>query len=138
MTITPMTCEIARCGSVAMSTTNGIRTCDRCRREFVSVGAGAVYRDGRWHGVRGAVYDVEQTTAHPGLARQYPGQRNNPAQNNRWNAWRYPTPAEIARGRGEEDMFWVGAEIDRSTAEHLLRDGGQIQFGADGEVVVVD
>ena len=65
--------------------------------------------------------------------------RNNPAQANRWNAWRYPTSEEIERGRREEDMYWVGAAIRRADARALL-DGrsGQLQWGRDGEVVNVE
>lgn len=65
--------------------------------------------------------------------------RNNPAQSNRWNAWRFPTEAEIARGRREDDPFWVGASLDRGEAERMLREhgGGQVQWGCDGEVFAI-
>ncbi|WP_297826378.1 hypothetical protein [Mycobacterium sp.] len=47
-------CEIKECGHAATSIMNGIHVCERCRIGFVSVGFGAVYFDGRWHGVSGA------------------------------------------------------------------------------------
>lgn len=58
------------------------------------------------------------------------------AQDNRWNAYRYPTEEEISRGRAEWDMFWVGADLDRENARRMLDEhgGGQLQFSKDGEV----
>lgn len=61
--------------------------------------------------------------------------RNNPAQANRWNAWRFPTLAEIANGRAPHDMFWVGARLTKAEALRLLDGDGQLQWGVDGEVV---
>lgn len=67
--------------------------------------------------------------------------RNNPAQPNRWNAWRYPGPEELARGRAAHDMYWVGAALTQNEALAMLPRGedgqheGQIQWGVDGEVV---
>lgn len=66
--MTRTTCEIADCGRRASSTTNGLATCERCRTGFVSVGWGAVYFDGGWHGVAGAAYTAEQVVAYPGLS----------------------------------------------------------------------
>lgn len=66
--------------------------------------------------------------------------RPNPAQANRWNAWRYPTDGEIARGRAAHDMYWIGASMVESEAAGMLPRGedgqhaGQLQYGVDGEV----
>lgn len=60
-------CEIEGCCNAANSTTNGIRTCERCRIHFESVGMGAVYFGGRWHGVTGATYTDEQVALFPGV-----------------------------------------------------------------------
>lgn len=65
--MTTKTCEIRDCGRRVNSTTNGIATCERCRIDFVSVGFGAVYFAGRWHGVSGASYDAAQLAVFPGL-----------------------------------------------------------------------
>lgn len=65
----------------------------------------------------------------------------NPADPNRWNAWRYPTAEEIQRGRKDFDMFYCGSSATLAGALELLRgdDGrlrpGQAQWGRDGEVV---
>ena len=61
------TCEIIDCGEHASAMTHGVRVCERCRQKFASVGFGAVYFAGRWHGVIGATYTAEQAAAYPGL-----------------------------------------------------------------------
>lgn len=61
------TCEIRDCGREASGAVNGIECCDRCEREFVSIGMGAVYFEGRWHGVRGAIYSSQEAGEFPGL-----------------------------------------------------------------------
>lgn len=60
--------EIERCGRAAVACVNGIHVCERCRIDFVSVGDGAVYFSGRWHGVLGATYSAKQIDAYPGIA----------------------------------------------------------------------
>lgn len=60
-------CQIEGCYNAANSVTNGIRTCERCRLGFVSLGMGAVYFADRWHGVSGAHYTAEQEASHPGI-----------------------------------------------------------------------
>lgn len=66
--------------------------------------------------------------------------RKNPADPTRWNAWRFPTEAEIARGRGADDMFYRGSSATPDGAWEFLDQGqdgtwnGQIQHGLDGEV----
>lgn len=67
--------------------------------------------------------------------------RNPAAQANRWNAYRYPTQAEIAAGRPNWYMIWVGCDVDQSVAHAMLPRGarglrtGQLQWGIDGQVV---
>ena len=68
--------------------------------------------------------------------------RKNPADPNRYNAWRYPTTEEIARGRREDDMFYCGSSATKQGAfEFLDYDStkgtfsGQVQWGTDGEVL---
>lgn len=60
-------CEIEGCDREVSGTMNGIFVCERCRIHFGSVGLGAVYFDGRWHGVRGATYTERQCASHKGL-----------------------------------------------------------------------
>lgn len=60
-------CEVEGCESMGVASQTGIAVCERCRRGFVSVGCGAVYFGGRWHGVRGATYTPEQRCSFPGL-----------------------------------------------------------------------
>jgi len=70
----------------------------------------------------------------------YADTRRNPADPTRWNAWRYPTEAEISRGRREDDMFYCGSSATADGAFEFLKrsaDGtwnGQVQHGLDGEV----
>jgi len=60
-------CEIRDCGKAAYHTVNGVACCNRCARDFESVGMGAVRFDGRWHGVKGARYTAEQCALFPGV-----------------------------------------------------------------------
>jgi hypothetical protein len=60
-------CEIDGCEHTATQTLSGIAVCDRCGREWVSVGIGATYWGGSWRRVRGAQYTPEQAQAFPGL-----------------------------------------------------------------------
>lgn len=58
----------------------------------------------------------------------------------RYNAYRFPTEAEIRRGREETDMFFVGASATLEGAFDFLERGeagawnGQVQLGHDGPV----
>jgi hypothetical protein len=60
-------CEIRGCGRTEVGTQNGIACCDRCMRDFQSIGFGAVFFTGTWHGVNGARYTAEQARLFPGL-----------------------------------------------------------------------
>lgn len=56
-----------------------------------------------------------------------------------WNAYRYPTEDEVANGRFEADMVFVGNAPTESLAEALLRGaGGELQKGLAGAVVNVE
>lgn len=68
MTKQTTVCKIETCNREPVAITNGIHVCERCRRDFVSVGNGAVYFGTGWHGVRDASYTDEQRAAFPGLA----------------------------------------------------------------------
>jgi hypothetical protein len=65
-------CEISGCGEACVGTMNGVCVCERCRQEFVSVGHGAVFFDGRWHGVVGSRYTRADVAAYPGLLTSRP------------------------------------------------------------------
>ncbi len=78
------------------------------------------------------------------MAREHSSEtRTNPADPNRWNAWRYPTQDEIARGRQDYDMFYVGSSETRNGAYAFLprneagQPVGQVQWARDGEVINV-
>jgi len=60
-------CEILDCRGLVVANVNGVAVCERCRVHFTSVGFGAVFFGGCWHGVRGATYTPEQVEAFPGL-----------------------------------------------------------------------
>jgi hypothetical protein len=62
-------CEITNCGNEAVARASGVHVCERCCREYSSVGWYIAVRfGGCWNGVRGVLYTPEQVDAFPGLA----------------------------------------------------------------------